>query len=100
MPLICYSFNSRTTYDAFGNSAVIPGQRTRQRDFGWLGRYQRPLEHEGSITTIKVWTRPYAPWLGRLLGGLVRWSVGRRAPISMGSATRVLAPSWTVEMGM
>ncbi|KAA0232090.1 MAG: hypothetical protein EDR02_18690, partial [Actinobacteria bacterium] len=37
-------------------------------DYGWLGQYQRPLEHQsGLLETIEMGARQYVPGLGRFL---------------------------------
>ncbi len=36
-------------------------------DYAWLGRHQRPLEHQTGLNTIEMGARQYVPSLGRFL---------------------------------
>jgi RHS repeat-associated protein len=63
-------------YDPFGTVVVGTGGGTSgvgvdnlngRFDYGWLGSKQRPLEHQGSLTTIEMGARQYVPTLGRFL---------------------------------
>jgi RHS repeat-associated protein len=57
------------TYTPYGEPlAVPPDTGAGNFDYGWLGKHQRPLEHEGSLATIEMGARPYVPGLGRFLG--------------------------------
>ncbi|MGH9199073.1 MAG: RHS repeat-associated core domain-containing protein, partial [Acidimicrobiia bacterium] len=55
-------------YGPFGQVlGATPDNSADDLDYGWLGQHQRPLEHEGSITTIEMGARQYVPGLGRFL---------------------------------
>lgn len=57
-----------STYDPFGNPlATLPDNAPGNFDYGWLGQYQRGLEHEGGLATIEMGARQYVPALGRFL---------------------------------
>ena len=56
------------TYDPYGQAlGNIPDNSAGNMDHAWLGRHQRPLEHEGSIATIEMGARQYVPGLGRFV---------------------------------
>ncbi|MGH2721743.1 MAG: RHS repeat-associated core domain-containing protein, partial [Actinomycetota bacterium] len=55
-------------YGPFGQVlGATPDNSADDLDYGWLGQHQRPLEHEGSLATIEMGARQYAPGLGRFL---------------------------------
>ncbi|WP_020647210.1 PA14 domain-containing protein [Amycolatopsis balhimycina] len=45
----------------------VPDNGPGQLDDGWLGQYQRPYEHAGSLAVVEMGARPYSPALGRFL---------------------------------
>jgi RHS repeat-associated protein len=57
------------SYDPYGQvvAGSTPDNSNANLDYGWLGQHQRGLEHEGSINTIEMGARQYAPALGRFL---------------------------------
>ncbi|HET6211685.1 MAG TPA: RHS repeat-associated core domain-containing protein, partial [Micromonosporaceae bacterium] len=57
-------------YDPFGNqiSGAIPDNSTGGFDYAWLGKNQRPLEHEAGVQPIiEMGARQYSPLLGRFI---------------------------------
>ena len=44
-----------------------PDTLTGDADYGWVGRYQKLTEHQGSIATIEMGARQYVAALGRFL---------------------------------
>ena len=59
-----------TVYDPFGGpvSGAGPDNSAGGFDYGWLGQYQRPLEHETTLQpVIEMGARQYSPLLGRFL---------------------------------
>ncbi|MEU6584009.1 PA14 domain-containing protein [Nocardia sp. NPDC046763] len=54
---------------ATGAMGDIPVPATAQggMDFGWLGQYERPIEHLGGVQAIEMGARTYLPILGRFL---------------------------------
>jgi len=57
-------------YDPFGSlvSGAVPDDGTGSFDAGWVGQYQRPLEHEpGLEPVIEMGARQYSARLGRFL---------------------------------
>ncbi|MDQ3782737.1 MAG: hypothetical protein M3349_07355, partial [Actinomycetota bacterium] len=56
------------TYDPYGQPlAGTPDNSEGNFDYGWLGQFQRPLEHAAGLATIEMGARPYVPALGRFL---------------------------------
>ncbi|MFI9382107.1 PA14 domain-containing protein [Kutzneria sp. NPDC052558] len=56
------------TFDPFGQPLVgVPDNSPGSMDYGWLGQYQRPYEHGGSLSLVQMGARPYSPLLGRFL---------------------------------
>jgi RHS repeat-associated protein len=57
-------------YDPYGNlvAGTTPDNATGSFDHGWLGKHQRPTEHEtGLQLSIEMGARRYSPLLGRFL---------------------------------
>ncbi|WP_409497385.1 PA14 domain-containing protein [Amycolatopsis sp. cmx-11-12] len=64
-------------YDPFGQTidpntgaftdVPIPATATGGMDYGWLGQYQRPVEHLAGQQAIEMGARTYLPILGRFL---------------------------------
>ncbi|WP_245782337.1 PA14 domain-containing protein [Actinokineospora terrae] len=60
------------TYGPFGEPGATandgtPDNQPGNLDYGWLGQYQRPYEHSGSLSIVEMGARPYSPVLGRFL---------------------------------
>src|SRR5205807_5339420 len=55
--------------DTSGTSTpdAVPNNQPGEMDYGWLGQYQRPYEHAGSLSLVQMGARPYSPLLGRFL---------------------------------
>jgi RHS repeat-associated protein len=58
---------SRIDYDPFGQTSSPPDNANGNFDYGWLGQYQRGLEHISGVATIEMGVRQYVPALGRFL---------------------------------
>ncbi len=55
-------------YDPFGQAlGTIPDNQEGTMDYAWLGKHQRPLEHQTGLATIEMGARQYVPSLGRFL---------------------------------
>jgi RHS repeat-associated protein len=56
-------------YDAYGNATGgLPDNSSGNLDYGWLGKHQRPLEHQPGLTPmIEMGARQYHPGLGRFI---------------------------------
>jgi RHS repeat-associated protein len=56
------------TYDPFGGAlGAVVDNSAGNFDYGWLGKHERGLEHEGPLATIEMGARQYVPGLGRFL---------------------------------
>jgi RHS repeat-associated protein len=57
--------------DPFGNqvtAGAMPDNSNGNLDYGWLGQYQRPTEHEATLQpVIEMGARQYSPLLGRFI---------------------------------
>lgn len=59
---------STMTYDPYGVAlGAVPDNSAGNFDYGWLGKHERGLEHEGTLATIEMGARQYVPTLGRFL---------------------------------
>ncbi|WP_203908082.1 PA14 domain-containing protein [Rhizocola hellebori] len=59
-----------TVYDPYGNpiAGTLPDNSQGAMDYGWLGRHQRPLEHENGLQPIvEMGARQYSPLLGQFI---------------------------------
>lgn len=55
-------------YDPYGQPLnQLPDNQNGTMDYGWLGKHQRPLEHQSGLATIEMGARQYLPSLGRFL---------------------------------
>ncbi|MGK2956834.1 MAG: RHS repeat-associated core domain-containing protein [Acidimicrobiales bacterium] len=55
-------------YDPYGNPiTALPDNQEGTMDYAWLGKHQRPLEHQTGLHTIEMGARQYVPSLGRFL---------------------------------
>jgi RHS repeat-associated protein len=57
------------TWDPFGSSlSAVPDNSAGTLDYGWLGRFQRPTEHQaGLLSVVEMGARQYSSGLGRFL---------------------------------
>ncbi len=56
------------SYDPYGQAlTALPDNQEGTMDYAWLGRHQRPLEHQTGLATIEMGARQYVPSLGRFL---------------------------------
>ena len=56
------------SYDPFGQAlTALADNQEGTMDYAWLGKHQRPLEHQTGLNTIEMGARQYVPSLGRFL---------------------------------
>ena len=56
------------SYDPYGQAlTALADNQEGTMDYAWLGRHQRPLEHQTGLNTIEMGARQYVPSLGRFL---------------------------------
>ena len=56
------------SYDPYGQAHTnLPDNQEGTMDYAWLGKHQRPLEHQTGLNTIEMGARQYVPSLGRFL---------------------------------
>ncbi len=56
------------SYDPYGQALnPLPDNQAGTMDYAWLGKHQRPLEHQTGLHTIEMGARQYVPSLGRFL---------------------------------
>ena len=60
-------FGEPLAADGTVDPQAVPDNLPGKMDYGWLGQYQRPYEHAGSLSLIEMGARPYSPLLGRFL---------------------------------
>ena len=56
------------SYDPCGQAlTALADNQEGTMDYAWLGKHQRPLEHQTGLNTIEMGARQYVPSLGRFL---------------------------------
>ena len=56
------------SYDPYGQAlTALADNQEGTMDYAWLGKHQRPLEHQTGLNTIEMGARQYVPSLGRFL---------------------------------